>query len=247
MRTSTLSLLVRRVLPCAWLLLMLARPSDAAAQDVGRSDTRRDQSRTGTPADVVAAQTFLFAAYPDLVGRSLLVTLRQEPDALLVSVVDESNAAPAAAPTPLLVARFEYDAGARLRRYDGYGPLLSEARHLALQDQLLANPRWNDSDADAWLIQEGVTSTFGTTFAPARPDAARALEQQIGVSRTAAPARFLWYQAGTETDAKPAFRDRPAWVTEAAMPGPDGTDAVYQFEYEPFGGRLMAVTRKGGR
>ncbi len=67
----------------------------------------------------------------------------------------------------------------------------------------------------------------------------------MGASRTSAPARFVWYQ-DTSPGGPPAraFRSRPARVTEAVAVGPNGESWMYQFEYEPFGGRLIAVVRR---
>lgn len=75
------------------------------------------------------------------------------------------------------------------------------------------------------------------------------IEQQLGASRAAGPTPFLWRMEGVEAkaEAPPPFRSRPAWTTEAVAAGPNGEAVVYQFEYEPFGGRLIAVTRRGGR
>ena len=223
------------------LALTLCLPAGLAAQELERA--RPDER--GMPADVRAAQTFMLAAYPDLIGRPLEVRLRREGAAVLVSVADLSvPAAPGTPPVPIVTARFDYDAGARLRRYDAYGPLLEEARNLTLRLQMAAHPRWIDSDADVALTRAGAASTFGTPFAP-NGGAAGVIEQQVGASRTAAPARFLWYgDTGAEVGTAATFRSRPVWVTEATATGASGERLTYQFEYEPFGGRLVSVVRR---
>ncbi len=61
---------------------------------------------------------------------------------MLVSVTDA--AAPRASdapPVPLVIARFGYDAAARLRRFDAHGPWVEDARHAQLREQVLSNPR----------------------------------------------------------------------------------------------------------
>lgn len=226
------------------VLLAVMLPAAVLAQD----DTKRDagEATSGMPPEVAAAQTFLFAAYPDLIERPLAITLHTTDDGVAVSVVEDVGPAGADEPRPpLLTASFVFDAGAQLRRFDAHGPLVNEEQTLALQDELVVNPRWIDSDADVALTRQGARSTFGTAFEPLHAGAARALEEQLGASRTAAPARFRWYQDGT--DAQPIFRNRPAWVTEATRSGPDDAPVTYRFEYEPFGGRLIAVVREGGR
>lgn len=231
---------------CVVLSLAVGLPMSATAQDAARgrpTDTRGD----GMPAEIKAAQAFILSAYPDLYGRPLEFTSRQDGDAaVLVSVADLSVArTPGQALPPLVTARVEYDTNASLRRFDAYGPLVEDARNLKLQEALMVNPRWIDSDADVWLMREGAPSTVGPVSPRVSPEATRTVEQQVGVTRSAA-AKFVWHQEGTEA-AAPAFRSRPAWVTEATMTGPDGVPVVYQFEYEPFAGRLISVTQRGGR
>ena len=224
------------------LLLVAISPYVAAAQGEGRTPP----TVLDMPPELRAAQTFLFAAYPELTDRPLAITLNRTDDGVAVSVVEDTGPVDSARPLPpLLTASFVYDADVQLQRYDAHGPLVHDDRNLALQDELLAHPRWIDSDADVWLTRQGARSTIGTAFLPPRPQAARALEQQLGASRTTAPPRFLWYQDGA--DAGPAFRARPAWVIDATRSGLDGESAVYRFEYEPFGGQLIAVVREGDR
>ena len=277
------------------LAMLVATPTSAWAQEApsggGGAATRGDEA---LPPDVLAAQDFLFAAYPDLQGRELDVTLRRDGGAILVSVVDRTapNAEPldpgrpapepplseprgfslgeTPLPVPILTARFEFDADTRLRRYDAYGRLVHEAEALALQMQLLTNPRWHESDADAWLAPRGVASTFAPAPAavatmaravsehlanaasprssaspssePRGPESAPSSEPRGFSLGETAPARFAWLAAGTTAAGGPVFRSRPAWVTTATVADPDGPPIVYQLEYEPFGGRLIAVT-----
>ena len=287
----------RRLLELGLILvaMLVTTPTSAWAQEApsggGGAATRGDEA---LPPDVLAAQDFLFAAYPDLQGRELDVTLRRDGGAILVSVVDRTapNAEPldpgrpapepplseprgfslgeTPLPVPILTARFEFDADTRLRRYDAYGRLVHEAEALALQMQLLTNPRWHESDADAWLAPRGVASTFAPAPAavatmaravsehlanaasprssaspssePRGPESAPSSEPRGFSLGETAPARFAWLAAGTTAAGGPVFRSRPAWVTTATIADPDGPPIVYQLEYEPFGGRLIAVT-----
>ncbi len=213
------------------------------AQEASRapavSETRTDAGRM--PADIEAAHLFLWTAYPELLGRALTLHTRREGTTVLVSV-SEAGARDALAP-PLVLARFDYDRDARLRRFDAQGPWVEDARHTALRDAVLSNPKWAESDADVALMRAGGASTVGTTFAPGT--AASAVEARMGAARTSGPAQFLWHQ-----DASPGgpplrvFRMRPVWATDAVAVGPNGEAWTYRFEYEPFDGRLIAVVRR---
>lgn len=256
----------------ALMMVMAGAGSADAQQDAGTGASRGVDAENRMPADVVAAHTFLFAAYPELMERDLTMTLRRDGGAILVSVVDASadipalpdpgRAAPAPTPSPsgertpddapqtrrpVLTARLQFDTQTRLRRYDAYGSLVHEAEQLALQEQLLANPRWLDSDIDAWLIARGVATTMGTSAPAAVVTTTHAVEEQIGASRRPVAIRFRWYtDEGLDAGAR-TFRSRPAWVSEALAAGGDGQAILYQFEYEPFGGRLISVTSQEAR
>ncbi|ODS53749.1 MAG: hypothetical protein ABS36_14120 [Acidobacteria bacterium SCN 69-37] len=303
-----------RMAVCVGTLAGLGFVPLAARGPQDSSDAARPAADGPTvPAEVLAAQAFLWAAYPDLMGRELELTVRREGEAVLVSVVDRAtpDATPLDSgrpapesplpeprgvpseprgvsseprgfslgetplPAPILTARFEFDTDTRLRRYDAYGPLVHEAEALALQMQLLTNPRWHESDADAWLAPRGVASTFAPAPAavatmaravsehlanaasprssaspssePRGPESAPSSEPRGFSLGETAPARFAWLAAGTTAAGGPVFRSRPAWVTTATVAGPDGPPIVYQLEYEPFGGRLIAVTSEEAR
>lgn len=231
----------------ALAVVLLSAPAIALAQG-SEADGRAPmpEGTEGTPEAVWQAQAFVLAAYPDLIDRPLAITLRQDADgAVLVSVAEDLAATSAEVPVPPLVtARVAFDADVRLTRYDAYGPLLHEAENLALQDQLIANPRWVDSDADVWLMRQGVRSTFGTALEVA-PEARTAVGAQLGTELVAAPTAFRWYQESSA--AGRVFRSRPAWIAETSVRVSDGTTRVYELEYEPFGGRLIAVTTRGAQ
>jgi hypothetical protein len=217
------------------LALLLVSPVTLRAQEPAAApDTQ------GLPADILAAHTFLLAAYPDLVDRSLQVQARRDDDGVVVSVTDLAEPRVDGVAVPLVTARFQFDSGARLRRFDGYGPLLREVENLALQDELVKNPRWIESDADVWLTQRGVPSTF------AAPSAAVASRTAVIAERIGAQAvgggRFEWHTGHTSAAGGRVFRSRPAWVTEAVGVDANGAPLIYQFEYEPFSGRLIVVT-----
>lgn len=208
--------------------------------------------RNGVPIELMKVRDFLFAAYPDMVGRDLALMMREEREALLVSVVDHAlgQAGPDGGPNqvgkaPIMTARFEFGADAQLRRYDGYGPLLHEAENFALQEALLTHPRWIDSDADAWLTTRGAASTFAAPSA-AMASAANAVAERIGAQPVPA-VRFEWHTGPSTAAGGRVFRSRPAWVTEAVGVEASGVPVIYQFEYEPFGGRLIAVTLLGAQ
>ncbi len=231
--------LAMQVLCGAWLL---AAPGLLVAQESARAQS---QDR-GMSADLLAAQAFMLAAYPDLLGRPLELQLRREGNVVLVSVADASEArTPGASREPLVTARFDYDRDTRLQRFDAHGPWVEDERHAALRDAVLSNPKWAESDADVVLTRAGAVSMFDTTLRPVQPAAIAAVERQVGAREVGTPARFLWYQ-----DASPGgpplavFRTRPVWATEAVAEGPNGEAWTYRFEYEPFGGRLVTVVRR---
>jgi hypothetical protein len=61
---------------------------------------------------------------------------------------------------------------------------------------------------------------------------------------TAGASTFQWKGDGTRAAAASTFRSRPTWVQEATATGKDDEAVAYRLEYEPFGGRLVAVTRQ---
>jgi hypothetical protein len=171
------------------------------------------------------------------------VVFRREGGALLVSVADGALGVAGEPPPVLAAARFEYDANARLRRYDGYGPMLEETRNAELHQQLSANAQWFDSDADVWLKERGGSSTFES--APPSVDAAtRQVAEHLGMPWVPGRPQFVWYAESQSVEAARAFRGRPAWTAEVAWVGPDGLTETYRLEYEPFGGRLISVVRR---
>jgi hypothetical protein len=66
----------------------------------------------------------------------------------------------------------------------------------------------------------------------------------LGTRVTAGASTFQWKGDGTRAAAASTFRSRPTWVQEATATGKDEGAVSYRLEYEPFGGRLVAVTRQ---
>jgi hypothetical protein len=243
----------RQAVRLAVVMGLLLTPLGVQAQQTSPEETQRETpARRGEwPIELTKVREFLFAAYPELIGRDLALTMRRENQAVLVSIVDQGlgrdragvgpgDVAGASVAPPIVTARFEFGAGAQLRRFDGYGPLLHEGENLALQDELVKNPRWIESDADVWLTTRGATSTFAapspTVVTRTGAVAERMAAQAVG------GARFEWHTGHTSAAGGRVFRSRPAWVTEAVGVDANGAALIYQFEYEPFGGRLIAVT-----
>jgi hypothetical protein len=222
------------------LILVLMCPAVLGAQE-----RAADSEGQGMPADIMAAHTFLLTAYPDLAGRPLQIQARRDGDGVVASVVDLAASRADGAAPPLVTARFEFDRDTRLRRFDGYGSLLHEADNLALQQELIANPRWIESDADVWLTGRGAASTFAAPSG-ALDGRSAAVAERIG-AQLVAGTRFEWHTGHLSKEGGRVFRSRPAWVTEAVAAAPDGTALIYQFEYEPFGGRLIAVSLQEAR
>ena len=134
-------------------LLVVAMTATAFGETVVRDSPRPPAAAVTMPPDILAAQTFLLTAYPDLAAQPLEITLKQIDGAVSVSVAFATEIRDAGPKEPVVTARFEYDAQTRLRRFEAKGSWLEDSRHDALRQQLLLNPRWADSDADVALIR----------------------------------------------------------------------------------------------
>ncbi len=222
----------------------------AHAQTSASSQTRTDSKPKPVtmPPDIVAAQSFVFAAYPELAGRALLMHLKPENGQVLIAISEaESPAASVEAVTPpLIVGSIAFDAKGQLQRYAAHGALLDDTRNKLLLQQAAAHPEWGESDLDAWLTAAGGRTTV-TGVAPSEVQAsmARPWKSALGANMVTGPATF---QLKARSDQKSApnvpTTGVPGWTVPATATAADGSTLQYVLEYEPFGGRLVAVTRR---
>lgn len=210
--------------------------SPAAAQSTTRS-------AGSMPPAVRAATSFLYAAYPELVGRALEIQMVPQGDEWLVSLSEVVGAGREPADRPVLVrARFTYDTAGQLTRFSADGPLLSDGANAMLRDAIRKNPGWIESDADVELMRLGGASLVGPAFAPMVPATKTDLARHLGAGVTATAAEFKLResQAGLETAAK------AAWVVDATATDAAGKAVQYRLTYEPVGGKLVGVEQVGG-
>jgi hypothetical protein len=232
----------RRIAIIAAALVLGCAPSTFAQT----AATPAVRSRAASmPRDVLAAQQFVFDAYPDLLTRAVTVQLRSVNGQIVVSVADtQTGTDPQAAPPALVNAIVEFDTAGQLRRYQASGALLDQTRNDLLRKQRLEHPDWSDGDLDAWLATAGGTSTRGTppTSVLAAAGPAQRWRRFLGSDAAAAGAAFRW--KADRAAAGPSATDAPAWLVNATAAGPKGEALHYQLAYEPFGGRLIAVVRQ---
>lgn len=210
--------------------------------------TEKKPDAVTMPPDILAAQAFLFATYPDLAGRALVIQMKPEQGQVVMSVVEASSPAEAAEATmpPLLIGRIAFDDHGQLQQFAARGALFDQTRNDLLAKQLVAHPDWGESDLDAWLTSVGGRSTV-TGVAPAEVAASsgQPWRNALGQNVSTTPPTFRWRPAADRAGAvKVATTGAPTWVVSATATAADGATLRYVLEYEPFGGRLVAVTRQ---
>lgn len=196
------------------------------------------------PAEVRAVHEFVFAAYPELVGQALELQIRNESGEWLVSVADASaSGTPGTAQVlpVMLRARVAFDRAGGVDRYSADGPFLNDAANVLLKQAAREHPAWTDGDADAELMRLGGTGAVGRAFVPAN-FATAAFARQLGGNPSATPARFTVRDA----NARPGAEMKAAFALDVTSTGSDGKPVQYQLTYEPFGGRLVGMTKVGG-
>jgi hypothetical protein len=230
-------------------LLATGLPTPAAAQgDTGGAAALSVTPRAVVSSDDVRAVTdLLFLAYPDLTGRPTTLTVNRQ-DGTLVAVLEDAVTSPAAsrepAPEPLLDAVMAFDADGSLRSFVANGVLLDRTRNDAFKAALRAHPDWTDGDAEVQL-----TALGGRTTAAAMADAFGGRDEArwtryLGANAHARAASLRLRQRGDAAGAAPAFDTIPSWVRDIDVTRPGGKAAVYELRFEPFGGRLVAVSRQ---
>ena len=223
---------VRIVAAC----LFWAVAAPVAAQSDGR--------RSPVPTEVTAATDFLLLAYPDLATRSVVVTVNRTGSSVAVSVSDAPSpgGAKPGVQEPLVNASFEFSARGELQTFAAQGVLLDRMRNEALTRTLAEHPTWTDSDAEAAMLALGGRPSTDTP-PMTRIDAAK-LGPFVGVGPEQANASKLQWRADREDKANQPFAATPGWTAEVSATSREGKREIYRLVFEPFGGRLVLVTRR---
>lgn len=225
--------------------LSLAPP--AAAQQVDpqvetSAVTATRAVRGGVPAEVLAATNFLYVVYPDLVGRPLTLTINPAGGRVAISVADTVDALAAKdrpAPEPLLTAEIVFTKTGTLASYAAQGALVERTRNEAFAQTLHAHPGWTESDAEVALLEIGGRPRTAST--PLGSLDRAKLAQFVGAV-TAEASSLRLRSVDDAGSAGPVVA--PGWITAVQTTAADGTITRYRMVFEPFGGRLVLVTRE---
>jgi hypothetical protein len=235
----------------AVLLISVGSTGVAIAQD---EDTKAGPRAVAGPhqagpsaGDVRAVTDLLFLAYPDLTERPTSFTINRQ-DGKLVAVVEDAVTSPAAsrepAPEPLLDAVVAFDADGSLRSFVANGVWLDRTRNDAFKAALREHPDWADSDAEVKLAALGGRAAPPATAAAIGEISSSGWQRYLGKNVRAGTAGLRLRQRRPESGATPAFDTIPGWVREVDATRANGKAAVYELRFEPFGGRLVAVSRQ---
>jgi hypothetical protein len=229
---TPLSLLPRCLGIAGLLSLVVAVP--LSAQTVGRG---------AVPAEVTAATDFLLLVYPDLATRPVTVTFNPSGRTVAVSVADAPGPgeAPSAGREPLLTAGFEFAESGELQSFAATGVLLERTRNETLARTLAEHPAWTDTDAEAALLALGGRPS--TAVPPMSQIEPAKLAPFVGASPAPSKTSQLRWRPSTDVADQP-FAATPGWTAEVAATTRDGKRATYRLVFEPFGGRLVLVTRE---
>lgn len=219
------------------------------------------------PAGVLAVERLLASAYPELRQRRVAAIYTPVDGQWVVRVSDPPTPG-TASPAPLIEATVALDADGRLKSFRATGVILEDARNNALWEQMKAHPEWDDADADVWLQQAGGRSTVGRSKESVATLKADDWQPVLGSGAEVVSARFRWRSAGTPKRSAPALGQapvnadklpeivrknpppppilatRPSWLVEVVARDDGAKRLTYEFEYEPFGGKLIGVVRQ---
>jgi len=199
------------------------------------------QGGVPVPPDVQAAQALISLAYPELRDRSLTLHFTAADGGLRVRVAEAVNpvSAPAGVVVPDLVeATVQLGADGRLVRFRAEGVLVASAARRALALALRAHPQWTEAERQARLMALGARQVPPGRF-DARLDLAR-WARFLGASALISAAAFQWGASAPPDNSPPG----PTWVASLTAASGDGRTLRYRVEFEPLGGRLVALTRE---
>ena len=192
-------------------------------------------------ADVQAAQALLVLAYPELLDRPVTFRFVATDGGLRVRVAEAVDplAAPAGEAQPDLVeVVVEFGSDGQLARFRAEGALVSSPARDALSAAMQAHPRWTEEERDTRLAALHAAHPRGGPF-DVRLDVAR-WARFLGANAHAAAAAFDWGATGPPDSPS----DGPRWVAHLTSTGTGGRPAQYRLDFEPLGGRLVAITRQ---
>lgn len=224
-----------------FLGLMVAGIGPAQAQEtLGRNTS---SARDAVPPEVQAAANLLFWAYPELLVRRVAITVNPHDGFLAISVTDVVDGALArqeVAPVPLFTAEIALNAAGEMTAFGARGPFLEQARNEALGNAVLEHPEW--SEADAWRFMLSLGGRDTTAAAPIGTlnlaDGPTLLGTRAVVHDDAALSR------NASASADKASVSKLGWTTRLRTTTEKGTAAQFKLTFEPFGGRLIQVTRE---
>lgn len=206
----------------------------------------RSASQTRPPAPpnvpaMMAAQEFVFAAYPDLMGRETRWTTSVSGERTILAVTDGTDPLRTIGvrTVPILEAVLDMSSAGELRAFSAAGTLVHQAENAALAETLRAQAGWTNADLQAYLTQAGAKHGASRALDTATQLDRTRWAKYLGAESTVRTASFQWKRG----DAAGAVVT-PGWVVDVDTKTSSGAAVVYRFVYEPFGGRLVAVTRQ---
>jgi hypothetical protein len=204
------------------------------------------QGPTGpmTPS-LARAQGFLYFAYPELVGRQVTFAFNQVGSTIAATVSEPRN--PLLEPTtprvePLIGATLEFAADGRLLAFAATGTVVSSALNRQVRETLLVEAPWTDEHAAVRLMRAGATAGPDEGAGIAGRIAAEPWQTFLGSAVAVGTPVFKFRDEGAPGPDGP-IRGALSWVVPVTA-GEQTARASYQLEFEPFGGRLVAVVSK---
>ena len=178
-----------------------------------------------------------------LLARRVSITVNPQDGFLAISVTDVVDGALArqeVAPVPLFTAEIALNAAGEMTAFGARGPFLEQARNEALGNAVLEHPEW--SDADAWRFMLSLGGRDTTAAAPIGTLDLADGPTLLGTSGTVTDDAALSRNASASADK--ASVSKLGWTTSLRTTTEKGTAAQFKLIFEPFGGRLIQVTRE---
>lgn len=165
-------------------------------------------------------------------------------DRLTIEVITPSQLSRSGRLTVLNATAY-LDTADLLVSYVANGSAVRALDNSQLSSVLLQNPSWTDEQATRWLAGRGPAISAAELASRLAGVNMASFKSFLGKQVAFAPPVLLWRQdrpdsAGTLTP----FRAKPVWAVEARALLPNGREASYRVEFEPFVGHLVAVLRR---
>ena len=112
--------------------------------------------------------------------------------------------------------------------------------------QATTHPEWGESDLDAWVTTTGGRTTVtGVAPSEVQDSTTRSWRGVLGANVATGTPAFRWKAPPDQKGvARIPSTGNPAWTVSATATAANGATLRYVLEYEPFGGRLVAVSRQ---